>query len=70
MTAGRTLRAQVADFLDLQEIEKGVGLGDGDEASFFPARQLAGREAKNPYQIDSIVAVHRNDETTTPLSRT
>ncbi len=53
--------AQVADFLDLQQIEKGIGLGDGDEASFLPARQLARREAKNPYQIDSIVAVHRND---------
>ena len=40
--------AQVADFLDFQEIGKGIGLGGRDQAIPLPVGQLARRDAENP----------------------
>src|SRR5215469_4033706 len=52
------LRAQVADFLDLQEVEKRIALRDGHQSGFFPTRQLARREPKYAEQVLSTVTVH------------
>jgi hypothetical protein len=50
--------AQVANFLDLQEVKKGVALGGGYQFGFFPSCQLTRRKPKNPKQICSTVSVH------------
>ena len=50
--------AQVANFLNLQEIEKGIALSRGHQSGFFPVRQLTRREPKNSLQIRSTVSVH------------
>jgi hypothetical protein len=50
--------AQVADFFDLQEIEKGIILGGGNQSGFFPTRQLTRREPQNAKQVRSTVSVH------------
>jgi hypothetical protein len=52
------MSAQVANFLDLQEVKKGIAFGDGYQFGFFPTRQLTRRKPKNPKQICSTVSVH------------
>ena len=51
-------RAQVAYFLDLQEIEKRIILGGGNQSGFFPTRQLTRREPQNAKQVRSTISVH------------
>jgi len=50
--------AQVAYFLDLQEVKKGIALSGGDQFGFFPSRQLTRREPKNPEQVCSTISIH------------
>jgi len=52
------MSAQVANFLDLQEVKKGIAFGDGYQFGFFPSCQLTRRKPKNPKQICSTVSVH------------
>jgi hypothetical protein len=52
------MSAQVANLLDLQEVKKGIVLGDGYQFGFFPSCQLTRRKPKNPKQICSTVSVH------------
>ncbi len=57
---GRThlFSAQVAQFLDLQEIKKGIELSDWKQSGFLPADKLARRDAKNPEDVLSTISFH------------
>jgi hypothetical protein len=50
--------AEVANFFDLQQVEKGIALSGGYQSGFFPTCQLTRREPKNPEQVCSTIAVH------------
>ena len=52
------LGAQIANFFDLQEIEKRIAFGGGYQSGFFPIRQLTRREPKDTQQIRSTISVH------------
>src|SRR5581483_11653642 len=52
------LGPHVAQFFQLQEIEEGIGLGWGDQAGPFPARQLSRSDAQHSQYIGSNVPVH------------
>ncbi len=51
-------RAQIAYFLNLQQIKKGIALGGGYQSGLFPSCQLTRREPQNANQIRSIVSIH------------
>src|SRR3984957_9146468 len=50
--------AQVTNFLDLQQVEKGIALGGGYQFGFFPSCQLTRREPKYSQQLCTTIAVH------------
>jgi hypothetical protein len=50
--------AQITHFLDLQQVKKGITLGDGYQSGLFPSRQLTRREPKYAKQVCSTVSVH------------
>jgi hypothetical protein len=52
------LGAQVAYFLDLQEIKKRITLSGGYQFGFFPTRQLTRREPQDAKQVRSTISVH------------
>src|SRR2546428_1243590 len=55
-------RAQIAYFLNLQPIKKGIALGGGYQSGLFPSCQLTRREPQNANQIRSIVSIHSSKE--------
>src|ERR1019366_5378581 len=57
-----SLAAQVADFLDLQEIEKGIILARLDQTRLLPCVQLARSEPENAQQVETAVAIHKCEE--------
>jgi hypothetical protein len=61
-------RAQIAHFLDLQQIKKRIALGGGYQSGLFPSCQLARREPQNANQIRSIVSIHDSKGTLLVLS--
>ena len=50
--------AQVADFFDLQELKKRIGLGSRHQPSLLPGCQLARRDPQNAKQIRLSVSIH------------
>src|SRR5256712_9044927 len=55
-------RAQIAYFLNLQQIKKGIALGGGYQSGLFPSCQLTRPEPQNANQIRSIVSIHSSKE--------
>src|SRR5256712_11304421 len=55
-------RAQIAYFLNLQQIKKGIALGGRYQSGLFPSCQLTRREPQNANQIRSIVSIHSSKE--------
>ena len=49
---------QVANFLDLQQVKKGIALDGGYQFGFFPSCQLTRREPKYSQQLCTTIAVH------------
>ncbi len=52
------LGAQVAHFLDLQEVKERIAFGGRKQAGLLPRGQLSRAHAKNPDQIFSTVSIH------------
>jgi hypothetical protein len=52
------LRAQVAHFLDLHQIEKGIIFGRRHQSRLLPGLKLARNEPKNAQQVCAAVAIH------------
>jgi hypothetical protein len=59
---------QIANFLDLQKIKKGILLRGGYQSGFFPTRQLTRREPKYAKQVRSSISVHGFKWTSSVLS--
>ncbi len=53
-----TLRAEVAHFLDLHQIEKGIIFARRHQSRLLPGLKLARNEPQNAQQVGAAVAIH------------